>query len=167
MIEVAQTLLSITSLKPRLHFNQWEAKNSFSQPAFDVSHDSILTTTELSSNIDEELRSPLIAQFITVYFQTYHVVLRNPPLLPILPIHNPTEHPTQMHIMDVLYSMPRQILFLDHPSPCDQQPAHFPDRSERMGGVKSISCCYFFAHCFSPILVKFMLGEVWLWSCSS
>ncbi|KAL0205983.1 hypothetical protein P9112_001290 [Eukaryota sp. TZLM1-RC] len=144
-------------LEAPVAFQPVGSQNSFSQPAFDVSHDSILTTTELSSNIDEELRSPS-------HCSVHHCLFSDLPCSSpqsTSPPHSSDPQPDRTPDSNAHNGCPLQHApsdpLLDHPSPCDQQPAHFPDRSERMGGVKSISCCY-----FCSLLLTYS-GEVYAW----
>ncbi|KAL0205995.1 hypothetical protein P9112_001302 [Eukaryota sp. TZLM1-RC] len=144
-------------LEAPVAFQPVGSQNSFSQDASDVFHDSIPTTTILSSTIDEELRSPS-------HCSVHHSLPSDLPCSSpqsTFPPHSSDPQPdrtpdSNAHNRCPLQHAPSDPL-LDHPSPCDQQPAHFPDRSERMGGVKSISCGK-----FGSLLLTYS-GEVYAW----
>ncbi|KAL0214219.1 hypothetical protein P9112_006403 [Eukaryota sp. TZLM1-RC] len=113
-------------------------QNSFSQPVSDVSHDSIPTTTELSSTIDEELQCP--SRFSVDHYLLSDLPCSSPQCTS--PPHSFDPQSDQKPDSIVNNGCPLQPASsdptLDHPSPIDQELAHFPDRSEKVFGVKSI-----------------------------
>ncbi|KAL0209209.1 hypothetical protein P9112_011796 [Eukaryota sp. TZLM1-RC] len=144
-------------LEAPVAFQPVGSQNSCSQDASDVCHDSISTTMELSSTVDEELRSP---SNCSVHHILFSDLSRSFPQS-TSPPHSSDPQPDRTPDSNAHNGCPLQHAPsdspLDHPSLCDQQPAHFPERSERMGGVKSISCSD-----FCSLLLTYS-GEVYAW----
>ncbi|KAL0214247.1 hypothetical protein P9112_006431 [Eukaryota sp. TZLM1-RC] len=109
------------------------------QPVFDVSQDSFVTTTELSSTVDEDLHSPSHCAFD--HCPPFDLPSSSPQS--ISPPH-PSDpqadlKPDSIAHDGYLLQPSSSDHTIEYPAPIDQELAHFPDRSEKVFGVESIS----------------------------
>ncbi|KAL0208434.1 hypothetical protein P9112_011021 [Eukaryota sp. TZLM1-RC] len=131
--------------------------NCFSQAASDVSHQSIPTTTILSSTIDEELRSPSHCSVDHCLPSDLPCSSPHSTSAPHFSDPQPDQKPDSNAHNGCPLQHPSSDPTLNHPSACDPQLVHFPDRSDRHVGVKSISCSD-----FGSVLLTYS-AEVYAW----
>ncbi|KAL0205150.1 hypothetical protein P9112_000457 [Eukaryota sp. TZLM1-RC] len=147
-------------LEAPVAFQPVGSQNSCSQDASDVFHDSIPTTTILSSTIDEELRSPS-------HCSVDHCLPSDLPCSSPQSTFPPHSSDPQSDLKPDSNAHNRCPLHhassdpsLEDPYASDQELAHFPDRSDKLVGVKSISCGRFHSLLFTHS------GEVYFWGSS-